>query len=73
MNLWMMSDCKSKGGVALVHRLVAVVSWQLLGCGGRVCVYVTWLFLVEPMRIQTTIGSAKILAALQRINLGKGS
>ena len=34
--------------------------------------YVTWLFLVEPMRIQTTIGSAKKLAALQRINLGKG-
>ena len=49
-----------------------VFVWLLLGCGGRVCVYVTWLFLVEPMHIKKTIGSAKKLAALQRINLGKG-
>ena len=30
------------------------------------------LFPVDHMRIETTIGSAKKLAALQRINLGKG-
>ena len=40
--------------------------------GGRECVNVTWMLIVETMRIQTTIGSAKKLAALQRINLGKG-
>ena len=50
-----------------------VFVWLLLGCGGRVCVYVTWLVLVEPMCIQTTIGSAKKLAALQEDKFGEGA
>ena len=69
-------DSCEKWGFGLACVMVCccwVFVWLLLGCGGRVCVYVTWLVLVEPMCIQTTIGSAKKLAALRENKFGEGA